>query len=300
MQEEQLRELNEKYAVEDALRFERGLGDVVVARLRNDHGEAAVCVYAGHVMEYVPRGGRPVLWISPTARFREGTAIRGGIPVCWPWFGAHPEDSSQPSHGFARTMPWEVDGTGQDDAEVWVQLRLTDSEATRSRWPHAFRLELRVTLSDALEVALIAHNTGHESFTCTGALHSYFAVEDVASVRIDGLDGCTYLDSVDGMKEKVQEGSILVRREVDRIYVDTDDTCSIHDPNAGRTIVVEKEGSLSTVVWNPWIDKAQRLSDFPDDAYHRMVCVETANAAGDTITVAPGESHRLVARLREE
>jgi D-hexose-6-phosphate mutarotase len=144
-----------------------------------------------------------------------------------------------------------------------------------------------------LKVELIATNTGKEAFTCGGALHSYFHVSSISNVVIKGLEGCSYIDKVDESRRGVQEGSVTIDGETDRIYLEIDGDCLIEDNGLQRRIGIAKSGSRTTVVWNPWVDKARAMKDFGDQEYHSMVCVETANAAEDLITVAPGEAHRL-------
>jgi len=179
-----------------------------------------------------------------------------------------------------------------------VRLGLRDSDASRDLWPHSFELENVVTVGPELRVELVARNTGDAPWTCTAALHSYFRVSDVTQVTIHGLEGRYY---VEGTPERqLQSGPVTIDREVDRVYLDTTETCTIQDPGMGRRIHVAKAGSRSTVVWNPWIDKAGRLEDFPDDEYPHMVCVETANTRHDAVTVHPGAEHRLCARISVE
>lgn len=287
--------LNARFAIDGRLAFAEGPGGWPHARLSRGDAQAEVSLYGGHVLRYT-RGGAPVLWLSRQALFAEGKAIRGGIPICWPWFGPHPSDPARPAHGFARISHWEASDSGAGDHATWLRLRLSDSPATHALWPHPFRLDLLVTLSDALDVALTAHNPGDTPWRCTGALHSYFTVGDVAQIRIGGLDGARYLDQLTG-QSLTQAGPVRFDREVDRIYADAGPACTIDDPALGRRIVVAKAGSRSTVIWNPWAEKARRLADFADDEYPEMVCVETANAGADVVEVAPGGSHTLRATI---
>jgi len=185
-----------------------------------------------------------------------------------------------------------VTGTAvADHRATRVSLELTDSADTRALWPHAFALELVVVVGPALRVTLVARNTGPDPFVCGGALHSYFSVGDVTTVAIHGLEGRAYVDKVDGGRSKIQQGPITIK--TDRVYQETTAACVIDNPALGRGITVDKAGSCSTVVWNPWRDKARRLADFGDDEYPQMICVEVANAPGDTATVPPGGEHRL-------
>lgn len=298
MHHDQLQAMNGQFGLVDQLHFETGAGDLVFAHIRNNHATATIALQGGHVLSYQPHNQQPVLWVSGQSSYKAGKAIRGGIPVCWPWFGPHPTNPSLPAHGFARTTEWQVVGTQvSTDGATQLRLELSDSEQTRGIWPHAFRLTMTVTVGRELQVELVSFNPGDEPFTYGGALHSYFQVSDVTKIAIDGLDGATYIDQLQAHERFIQRGPIIINGEVDRIYQATEATCVIDDLGLQRRVVVAKEGSSSTVVWNPWIAKAQRMADFGDDEYRGMVCIETANAADDVVTVASGNSHRLRATI---
>jgi glucose-6-phosphate 1-epimerase len=298
MDNQEPQELDARFGVPGHIRFAAGQGGLTVAEISNAHANAAVALHGGHVLAFQPRGQAPVLWVSRHAVYAPAMPIRGGIPICWPWFGPHPEDASKPAHGFARTRPWRVLETGgAPGGATTIRLGLTDDEATRALWPHPFELELALVVGARLGVTLTARNTGESAFTCGGALHSYFAVGDPAAITIVGLDGRDYLDKVDGGARKRQHGEVTIAGETDRVYLDTEETCTIVDPALGRRIAVVKSGSRTTVVWNPGAEKARRLQDFGDDEYREMVCVETANAGPDTVTLQPGASHRLAALI---
>jgi glucose-6-phosphate 1-epimerase len=291
---EAIEELNARFAIPGEVAVAAGPGGLPVVTVRNTHATATIALQGATVTGFQPHGPEPVLWVSRQAVYAEDKAIRGGIPLCWPWFGAHPSDPTKPAHGFVRTRPWTLMRTaGASDGATEVRLGLSDDEATRALWPHAFALELVVTVGPALRVRLIARNTGATPFVCGGALHSYFRVGDVTAIAIEGLDGCAYVDQVDERRLKTQHGAVTIVGETDRVYQDITGPCTIEDPVLRRRITVAKDGSRTTVVWNPWQEKARRLADFGDDEYPRMVCVEVANAPGDTATVAPGGEHAL-------
>ena len=299
MDDADLQALNDGFAIAGHVSFRAGPGGVAVAEIANAHACAAVALPGGHVLGFQPGGHEPVLWLSRQSRFEVGKAIRGGIPVCWPWFAAHPDDPGKPFHGFARLSLWSVTGTAvAADGATCVRLGLRDTGATRALWPHAFELEIAVTVGPELRVELSARNPGEEAWTCTAALHSYFRVGDVTQIAIHGLEGCRYVE--DGAERARQQGAVTIDREVDRVYFDTTATCTIEDPGMGRRIRVAKSGSRSTVVWNPWAEKARRLEDFGDDEYPGMVCVETANTRADVVTVPPGGEHCLAALIGVE
>ncbi len=294
MEHVNLAELNDRFAIAEQLSFVAGPGGLPVAEVHNAHATATIALHGGQVLAFQPYGHAPVLWLSKHSFYAPGKAIRGGIPLCWPWFGPHPTDPGLPAHGFVRTASWDLLGTAVvAEGAAQLRLMLTDNLHTLSLWPHAFRLELVITVSTLLQVELVVHNPGTQVFSCGGALHSYFVVSDIGNVKILGLEGRSYIDKLDPAQPKRQAGAITFDQETDRIYVDTRDKCIVDDGGLQRRIVIAKAGSLSTVVWNPWVDKAQRMADFGDDEYGSMVCVETANAADDTVSVAPGTSHRL-------
>ena len=296
-----IKELNAKFGIDGVMNFEKGLGGLPRAVVKNARSSAEIYLHGAHITAFCPRGGRPVLWMSDIAEFRTGKAIRGGIPVVWPWFGPHPTDGSLPQHGFARVSNWSVFSTrALPDGSTEIGMRLQDDESTRALWPHPFQLELRAVVGAELRVELRARNTGTDPVEVGGALHTYFLVGDCGVISIDGLDGRKYLDQLDEHKIKRTTGTVTVSGEVDRIYVDTDDQCVIDDPGMERWIRVAKMGSRTTVVWNPWIEKSRRMADFPDDGYRSMVCIEAANAAGDTTRIPPGGEHTLSQTITEE
>ena len=266
----------------------------MVARIHNEHAEAEVYLHGGHVTSFKPHGQKEVLWMSDDAVFEAPKAIRGGVPVCWPWFSAHPENKELPAHGFPRNRRWSFHSSqSRADGRTRLTLILRDDAASREIWPHSFELELRILVGTELHLELIMRNTGEDPFVVGGALHTYFGIGDISQTSIEGLEGRSYLDQLDSLKRVEQEGAIRFAEEVDRIYIDTDEACTIVDEAQSRRIRVAKAGSKSTVVWNPWIAKAKRMPDFTDDGYRTMLCIEATNAGEDLYTVAPGDEHRL-------
>ena len=252
-----------------------------------------------------------LLFVSEHAHFKPGKAIKGGIPVCWPWFGPDPEGRGRPDHGFVRARQWKLLATeAMVDGATRVRLGCRDDDTTRALWPHPFALEVEVTVGPQLRVALITRNTGEEPMTVTQALHTYFKVGDVRRAQVLGLAGYEYIDKVasitgldrppaapaDGEAVDVriaQSGPINFDGPVNRIYLGTSERLVIDDPSLGRQILIDREGSESAVVWNPWIEQSRQMGDFGDDEYLGMVCVETTNAADDAVTIAPGGTHRM-------
>ncbi|MBG86901.1 MAG: hypothetical protein CMO80_08385 [Verrucomicrobiales bacterium] len=286
--------LNRRFGLDNRIKFSK-YKELTVATIQNEHAVAKVCLHGGHVMSFKPHGHDEVLWMSSEAVFEAPKPIRGGVPVCWPWFSQHPDNQELPQHGFARNRQWSVDSSEmRSDGRTRFSLVLRDGAQTHDIWAHAFELVLNIIVGTDLRLELVSRNTGTEPIVVGGALHTYFSIGEIGQVSIEGLDGRSYLDQLDSMKEKQQDGAITIGEEVDRIYINTEDTCVIHDRKLARQIHVAKEGSRSTVVWNPWIDKAKRMGDFVNDGFQEMLCIETTNAHDDLHTIQPGEEHRMV------
>lgn len=272
-----------------------------VAHLSSAHGTALVALQGAQVLSYVPRGGTEVLWLSPMARLGTAKAVRGGIPVCWPWFGPHPTDPRQPAHGLVRSSCWRVVETAVHGHAVRVRFVSTLETATAG-FPAGLSAQLDVTLGEELALDLVTINDGDEAIELTQALHTYLKVGDIGSVTVAGLHGRPYVDQLEppGQRRgarKLQTGLVVFEGEVDRIYATGDPIATVLDPLLGRRIVVDTDGSASTVVWNPWIEKAARLGDVGPDGYRAFVCIETANAGADVRTIQPGAAHRLTAMI---
>ncbi len=283
------------------LYFESGPGGLVVARISNAQACASVALQGAHLLEWTPQGQHPVIWLSKGARFAPGKSIRGGIPICWPWFGAHAGKADYPAHGFARTASWQVTAASMlDDGAVQLRLTLPENETTQALWPHATPVEYTITVGRQLQLELVTRNNGDNDVTISQALHTYFAVDDIHTAYVEGLDGCDYLDKVEGFVRKQQQGSIEFEGEVDRVYLDAPGDCLIRDPGLKRNIRIRKQGSASTVVWNPWDEKSTQMGDMGQQGYRTMLCVESANAADDAVTIAPGGEHCLRVRYDVE
>jgi len=286
--------LNEHFGIQNQLTFSEGAGGLAVVEIANSLAVATVALQGAHLLSWIPRGEQHVIWLSRDASFKVGQSVRGGVPVCWPWFGPHATHPTYPAHGFVRTIPWQVCETKTlEDGATFVAFRVSRTDATDVFWPQVSELELGITVGTTLEFDLMTRNTGSQSFTIGDALHTYFAVSDVRNIAIQGLDGCPYIDKLDGDKRKQQSGAVMFNAETDRVYLDTTADCLINDVGMQRRIRIGKRGSRSTVVWNPWIDKAERMGDMGKDGYLNMVCVESTNAADDVVTIAPGDEHHL-------
>jgi len=293
--------LNTHFAISNHVEFKTNPGGLTIAEITNDHAVATVALQGGHVMTFRPREQDPVIWLSQSARFELGKSIRGGVPICWPWFGPHATDRNKPTHGFARTVLWKVlEIKTLDDGETQMALELINTPATQAQWSYPSQLQIIITVGMELRIELITRNTGQEAFNIGEALHTYFHVSDVSRIQIQGLEDCYYQDKVDHFQLKRQQGPVTIHSEVDRVYLNTRADCLIEDPGLNRQIRIAKQGSQSTVIWNPGIEKATQMGDFGDQGYLEMVCVETANALDNAVTVKPGETHRLEAIISVE
>ncbi len=284
----------------DGVVTEAGAGGLERARVDSARAEAHIYLQGVTVTHFQPHGAAPVLFLSNRATLAPGRAIRGGVPLIFPWFGAHSSNPKAPQHGFARTRTWRLLGSQVIDGAVIVELGLEDDEASRAgAWPHAFQLRYRVSVGDTLGLALEVVNTSTQAFQFEAALHTYLAVGDVRAVAITGLENTTYIDKVDGMTRKRQGAEPLrLTGETDRVFVGTRSRCVVEDRVLSRRLTVEKSSSATTVVWNPWSAKAAGIADLEPDDWRRMVCVETANAADDVVTLAAGQRHVVTAMIR--
>jgi glucose-6-phosphate 1-epimerase len=266
--------------------------------INNHLGSAVVSLSGGHVMNWQPSGHtHPVLWLSGFSKFAPGKSIRGGVPICWPWFGPHSSEASFPGHGFARTVFWQALKSEElADGSSRLVLSLQHNDTSRAQWSLPSSVEYAITVGNELRLELTTRNLGTAPFVLSEALHTYFAVSDIRQTPIHGLEGCTYLDKVNGNSYKQQEGPIVINSEVDRVYVDTAAECVIEDRAWQRRIRIIKEHSLSTIVWNPWHEKAEKMGDFGPEGYLGMVCVESGNALQNSITIAPGDAHVMTVR----
>ena len=263
---------------------------------------AEVYGHGAHLARWQPsHAAAPVLWLSGRSYWQHDKPIRGGVPICFPWFGPHPEDATAPAHGFARILPWTLcEASESGDGSVTLAFEL-ESDNSSPVWPHHFHADMRFIIGATLQMQLSVHNVDSVPFSFEEALHTYFTVSDVSAVSISGLEPTAYLDKVGGRTARGAEGRpIQFRGETDRVYDGTAAACSIDDPGLNRRIVVAKDGSRSTIVWNPWIAKAQAMPDFGDDEWRGMVCVESANVGDAAITLEPGDHHRMAVTVTVE
>ncbi len=279
----------EKHRIAGAVDFaetEHGLVKAVVS-----HGGVTgeLVLQGAQVTAWQPPGARTVIFTSPRAVFAPGKAIRGGIPVIFPWFGPHPSDPTAPQHGTARTAPWRLDRVSLSDAGVTFEMSLATS---------GFDLAYRVVFGAELHINLVARNTTAEPAPLEEALHTYFAVSDIERIRISGLETSVSIDKTANMSRRPAAGAALaLTKETDSVYLDVPGGLTVGDPDWGRRIVVEKTGAVSAIVWNPWNEKAAAMADLGAENWRGFVCVETGNVADNRITLPPGATHTMTTRI---
>ncbi len=299
--------LNLRHALPGIASVVEGANGLPKIHITTPQASAEIYLHGAHLTSWRPVGPdgkaqEDVLFLSRRSHFAPGKAIRGGIPICFPWFGPKSGqkagDPPAPQHGFARTTEWTLEAITQQQNNVIVTLSLTSSETTLHSWPHPFRAEYRITIGSELSIALTATNTGQSPFTFTEALHTYHHVGDVAQVFITGLDGLHYLDNRDKLREKIQQGDITFPTPTDNIYLDAPGSVVLHDPTLARTVTVDKQQSATTVVWNPGSEGAIALADLADEEWDYFACIEASNVHAFAIQLDPGQTHTMTATLR--
>lgn len=254
---------------------------------------ATIALHGAQVLTWAPTEHPPVLYVSPKAKMTPGTPLRGGIPICWPWFGDHPEDPSLPSHGLARTRFWELVSGELEGKVATLVFKLVPDDETKKLFPHDFELTATIRIADKLRVKLKMTNTGEEIYKVSCALHTYLSLGDIERIQLEGVKGSHYVDKLsDSDEPQYQEKNLQIKEEVDRIYQSMSSVL-IRDLDRYRSVFVDKAGSRSTVIWNPWKEKSKTIADLPDKGYKEFVCVECANAGTDKPTLRPNGSHTL-------
>jgi glucose-6-phosphate 1-epimerase len=289
--------LNKEFAIkngENSLCFINGKGDIPVVEIRNEHASAVISMQGAQVLSWIPDGEEEVIWVSEDASFAPGKSVRGGVPICWPWFGAHASNQDFPAHGFARTTLWQILCTEvTKDGSTRISFTTQPQAENEKMWLPETSVQYRITVGKKLEMELITSNNGSEPISITQALHTYFKVGDVSNVLLHGLDESEYLDKLENFERKHQHGPVTIEEEVDRIYLNTTSDCVIEDKTLSRNIIIIKCGSHSTVVWNPWQETANKMGDLGEEGYKKMLCVESSNAAEDVVSIEPGKLHHL-------
>jgi glucose-6-phosphate 1-epimerase len=290
-------ELDRRFGIPGVARICEGNGGLPRIQITGSRAEGEMYLHGAHVTSWKPVGNDEVLFLSTKSRWQEGHAIRGGIPICFPWFRTKADDPKAPAHGFVRTRTWQLESIVEDNSGVCVSMSIESDEQTRRWWPADFHLLHRVVFSPELILELICTNTGKTGLRFEEALHTYNRVADVANVRLQGLDAVHFLDNTDSNTEKVQRGDVKIASATDNAFLGTQNDVDLIDPELRRHIRLQKANSLTTVVWNPWREGAARLSDLGDGEWTQFLCVEASNILTASASLAPGEEHKMTAVL---
>ncbi|MEI9697993.1 D-hexose-6-phosphate mutarotase [Moellerella wisconsensis] len=245
---------------------QRQLGELPLIVISHPKVRGAISFQGAQLIAWQPSGQKPCLWLSENSEFKPGTAIRGGIPICWPWFGP----AGTPSHGFARILPWEFTAHNEHDDGVILTFTLSDNEYTKKLWPHDFTLILRFKLGETCEIELESYG----NFSATCAMHSYLNISDIQKTAVYGL-GSHYLDKVTD-KQEYNASTLRVNGRTDRIYTESDEYSLVRDDGWQRTIEMHHYHHSDVVCWNPWAELSCSMPDMPNNGYKQMICVETA------------------------
>jgi D-hexose-6-phosphate mutarotase len=286
---------NHRFAIPGLAKIVAGNGDLPKIQIASPAASAEIYLHGAQLTSWQPTGQEEVIFLSRQSRWEDGKAIRGGIPICFPWFRAK-QDNPQ-AHGFARTKSWQLDAITQEANSIVVTLSTQTDEQSRKWWPYECRATLRIAVGVELKLDLTVTNTGMEFFHFEEALHTYNRVGDVHSIRIAGLDGLSYLDNRDGNQKKLQSGDFAFNNATDNAYLDTQTPVEILDPVLKRRIRLEKQNSQTTVVWNPWQEDAAKLADLGNDEWQQFACVEASNILSSPVTLAPGQQHTMTALI---
>ncbi len=295
-----IQHLNTNFGIANQIKFVTGKGGLPCIQINNSKASALISIYAAQVLSFKPvNEDADLMFISANAYFQEGKATKGGIPICWPWFGAAPEaditeHSKKPDHGFVRTRFWSVLSTAVlENGDNKIVLQLEDSEKTREIWPFRFYLSLEVVIGDSLTLELLTRNTGNKAFSITEAFHTYFNIGDATQATILGLEHTEYIDKNEDFVKACQVGSITIAEETDHIHTDIKHQLTIDDPAFKRKIKISSSGNKNVVVWNPWVKGSAAIADLENDDYKHFICLEIANAAPNSVEILPDSEYRM-------
>jgi glucose-6-phosphate 1-epimerase len=289
-----LADLNKQFEIPGVARIVQGHGGLPAVRVASPEARGEVYLHGAHVSAWHPVGAEEVLFVSAKTEWEEGVAIRGGVPVCFPWFAVReggPADS--PPHGVVRTKSWRLEAITHADSNVTVALSTTSDDVTRKYVFDDFHLLFCVTFGEQLRLELTVTNRGSLAFKYEEALHAYFRVGNLEAAHLRGLNGVTYIDKTDGHREKPQHGDVRITAETDRVYRNTSSAVEVDDPVLKRRILVSKEDSRDTVLWNPWSEKSKTMKDLAPEDWRHFLCVETCNVGTNSVRLEPGHSHRM-------
>jgi glucose-6-phosphate 1-epimerase len=291
--------MNREHGMPGVASVIEGNGGLPKVRVSGADAEGEIYLHGAHVTSWKPKGAEEVMFVSARSHWEDGKPIRGGIPICFPWFGLKADDPKAPGHGFVRDKSWQLDSIVRSPAGITVSMFTLSDDVSKRWWPADYRLGYRVTFGSELHLELELTNTGLAPLSFEEALHAYYKVGQIEQVRVHGLESVEYLDKTDEGRKKPQQGSIVIGSETDRVYLNTQHAIEVEDRKLNRRIQVKKENSDTTVVWNPWIAKAKRMPDFGENEWPHMLCIEACNVADFAVNLAPGQKHvmKVVTRI---
>ncbi len=292
-----LSDLNRRFEIPGIAKIFDGHSGLPCVHVTTPRASGEIYLHGAHVTSWQPAGAEEVLFVSSKSRWQDGSAIRGGVPICFPWFSNRADVPTSPAHGLVRTKPWQLEGITHADHDVTIALSTSADSSTRKIWPGDYHLLFCATFGEQLRLELIVTNHGSSSFRFEEALHSYYRVGNVESARLRGLNGVAYIDKTDRAREKHQHGDLLLTSEADRIYRKSLASIEIDDPPLHRRLLVAKEDSRDTVVWNPWSEKAKAMSDLGAGEWRQFLCVETCNIGDHAIRLEPAQAHTMAALI---
>lgn len=291
-------ETDRRFEIPGIAQLVEGNGGLPKVRITSPEAAGEMYLHGAHVTSWKPQGAEEVLFLSSRSKFENGKAIRGGVPICFPWFGGKADDPKAPAHGFVRAKEWRLESIKRVGGAVTVSMFTESNQDTKIWWPAEFRLVHRATFGSELGLELEVTNTGRTSLRFEEALHTYHRVGNIKDTRVRGLDAVQYFDKTDSNRKKMQQGEIAIASETDSVYLNTADAVELEDPVLRRRTRIMKENSRTTVVWNPWVEKARSFSDFAEDEWMRMICIEASNVSDFAVELAPGQQHKMKAAVR--
>ncbi|GGG67570.1 D-hexose-6-phosphate mutarotase [Edaphobacter dinghuensis] len=293
----ELTQLNEHFAIPGVLAFHQTPSGLIYADVTTPHATATIYLQGAHLTAWQPAGEQPVLFLSRKSDFEQGKPIRGGAPIAFPWFANRHDGKAGPSHGFARIQDWTLAFAALAGEDLHLTFTLAPTAMSRELGFDNFRLAYRLVIGRTLTMQLAVANDAATPLVFEEALHTYYAVDDIHEVTVTGLEPTPFIDKTDAMREKpAAHAPLSFTGPTDRVYQNTAVTCVLHDGAGRRRITVAKTNSNTTVVFNPW----KAMADMGEDEWHEMLCVETVNAAANTVTLAPGETHAMQAVVSVE
>jgi glucose-6-phosphate 1-epimerase len=291
-------DLDKRFGIAGAVRIVPGNGNLSKVEVSVPGGKGEMYLHGAHVTSWIPKGAAEVLYVSPNSTWKDGHAIRGGVPISFPWFADRAGDPAAPAHGFVRTKAWQVQSIEKAGNEVVVNMFTESDDATRKWWPADFRIVCRATFGAKLTIELIVSNAGGSPLSFEEALHAYFQVENAETASVQCLNATDFIDKTDRHIVKRQDGDVHLTSATDSVYLNTQQELTLVDPTLKRRISIQKENSLNTVVWNPWAEKSRAMSDLGPDRWKEFICIETSNVAPYAVKIDPGKQHSMAALIQ--